>query len=66
MKIQSVVPFPMGAYDIMSRDTAMKLIGQKFPATDENHNKIGNSKVIDVEWRGPNDILLTIEMEINP
>lgn len=64
MKVRSVVPFPMSPHNIISRDTAMKMIGQKFPATDQSHNKIGESEIIDVDWRGENDILITIEMDV--
>lgn len=66
MKIQSIVPFPLGPHDSVSYQEAMKMVGQKFPATDERHNKIGESEIIDVDWRGPNEVLLTIEMEIDP
>lgn len=64
MKLKARVPLPLGQHDVVSQETARTLIGQTFPATGENHEKIGNAIITDVEWRDQNDILLHIEMEI--
>lgn len=64
MKIRSVMPFPIGPYDLMPRETAMDLVGQTFPATNDKHETIGMSKIVDVDWRSGQEVYLTIEMEM--
>lgn len=64
MKIRAEVPLPLGRYDHISREVATSIIGQKFPAKVDGV-KIGTSTVTDVNWRDSNDVILTIETEVD-
>lgn len=64
MKIRSRVPLPLGPHDVVTREVAQSMIGQQFPATIEGV-KVGNSVVIDVDWRDQNEVWLEIEMDVD-
>lgn len=64
MKVRSGAPLPLGPDDVLSKEEAEKMVGQK-TQTKFDGRDIGVSTIVEVDWRGPNDVWITMENEIH-